>query len=146
MCGLEGRLEITFQCFRSYRTICTEKTKSSIHQCKQDSFPEDDVKTIGTKPYRSLKKSFRKGLLFTRRRSVYPQTFEHDTMYKKTIEKVETFEDDTETICHRLRVNSLTPYPDRSFRIVSICQRNLLSAYPSFPISSFFLPRVGLSC
>ena len=38
--------------------------------CLRPRLHEDDVKTIGTKSYLSGKKSFRIGLLFTRRRSV----------------------------------------------------------------------------
>ena len=67
------------------------------------------MKTIGTKLYLSGKKSFRIGFLLNslHEDDPYPQTFEGDT---KTIEKVETFEDDTEseTIGHRLRVNTIS--------------------------------------
>ena len=51
-----GQLRVSFDHFRG------NSLRPRLH--------EDDVKTIGTKSYLSGKKSFRIGLLFTRRRSV----------------------------------------------------------------------------
>ena len=63
---------------------------------------EDDLKTIGTKSYLSGKKE-----IFPDRPPVYRKTIRIRKLLK-TIEKVETFEDDTETIGHRLRVSTIS--------------------------------------
>ena len=100
---------------------------------------EDDVKTIGTKPYLSGKKSYRIGLLFTRRRSVSANFWTRYEDDRKSGNFWRRYGNDmpSSSFNHHIRIDR-----SGSYHIVMGIHCPRTQAFQSL----HFLPRVGLSC